>query len=91
MGEERPDEWEAMRGRRGPTDEEWAAARARFARGVIVKGVALSHHRFGFFVDLGYPVVGLIEIPRVREPGQPVGLQDYPAVGREVTAVVLGA
>ncbi len=54
-------------------------------------GVVLSHHPFGFFVDLGSPVTGLVEITRVKEPGQPVDPRDYPPVGQEITAVVLGA
>jgi ribosomal protein S1 len=85
------DEWRALRERRAPTDEEWAAAKARFTRGAVAAGVVLSHHRFGFFVDLGSPVTGLVEIPRVKEPGQPVDPRDYPPVGQEITAVVLGA
>jgi ribosomal protein S1 len=84
------DEWRALRARRKPTDEEWAAATSRYASGVAVSGVVLSHHAFGFFVDLGYPVTGLVEIPRVKDPGQPVDPRDYPPVGQKITAVVLG-
>jgi ribosomal protein S1 len=86
-----PDEWRTYRNRRQPTDEEWASATSRFASGVVVRGVVLSHHPFGFFVDLGGTILGLVEIPRVSDPGQAVSPDDYPAVGREVTAVVLGA
>jgi ribosomal protein S1 len=86
-----PGKWRALWERRKPADEEWAAARSRFTCGVVVTGVVLSHHPFGFFVDLGDPVIGLAGIPRVREPWQPVGLLDYPAVGKKITAVVLGA
>jgi ribosomal protein S1 len=85
------DEWQALRARRKLTDEEWAAAKSRFTSGVVVTGVVLSHHQFGFFVDLGYPVIGLVEIPRVKELWQPVGPQDYPPVGQKITAVVLDA
>jgi ribosomal protein S1 len=77
--------------RRKPTDEEWAVARARFTSGDVAAGVVPSHHPFGFFADLGSPVIGLVEIPRVKEPGQPVDPGDYPPVGQEITAVVLGA
>lgn len=44
-----------------------------------------------FFVDLGDPVIGLVEIARVKEPGQSVDPRDYPQVGQEIAAVVLGA
>ena len=91
MNQSDSDEWRALRERRTPADEEWAVARERFASGVVVTGVVLSHHAFGFFVDLGGPVTGLVEIPRVKESWQPVDPRDYPPVGQEITAVVLGA
>jgi ribosomal protein S1 len=74
-----------------PTDEEWAAAKSRFTSGVVATGVVLSHHPFGFFVDLGDQIIGLVEIVRVKESGQSVDSRDYPPVGQEITAVVLGA
>jgi ribosomal protein S1 len=85
------DEWRAYRNRRQPTGEEWASAKSRFASGVVVRGVVLSHHPFGFFVDLGGTILGLVEIPRVKDPGQAVSPEDYPAAGQELTAVVLEA
>jgi ribosomal protein S1 len=91
MSEPDSDEWQALRERPKPTEEEWAAAKSRFTSGVVVIGVVLSHHPFGFFVDLGYPIVGLVEIPRVKESWQPVDPRDYPPVGRKITAVVLDA
>jgi hypothetical protein len=75
-------EWHALRERRKPTDEEWAVAKARFTSGGVATGVVLSHHPFGFFVDLGAPVTGLVEIPRVKEPGQSVDPRDYPRSAR---------
>ena len=56
----------------------------------VAAGVVLSHHPFGFFVDLGSPVTGLVEIPRVKEPWQPVDPRDDPPAGQEITAIVLG-
>jgi predicted RNA-binding protein with RPS1 domain len=84
-------EWRPLWERRKPTDEEWAAAKSRFTSGVRVTGVVLSHHRFGFFVDLRDGAVGLVEIPRVKDPGQLVDARDYPPVSQEITAVVLDA
>ena len=83
-------QWRALRDRRKPADEERAAAKARFTSGTVAAGVVLSHHRSGFLVDLGSPVTGLVEIPRVKEPWQPVDPRDYPPAGQEITAVVLG-
>ena len=91
MNDTSSDEWRAYRHRRQPTGEEWASAKTSFASGVVVRGVVLSHHRFGFFVGLGDTILGLVEIRHVKDPGQAVSSEDYPAVGEEVTAVVLGA
>jgi hypothetical protein len=83
------DEWRAFRNRRKPADEEWAAARSVFASGAAVTGVVPSHHPFGFFVDLGNLALGLAGISHVKGSGQAVTPEDYPAAGREITAVVL--
>lgn len=51
-----------------------------------------SHHRFGFFIDLGEPVIGLIELPMLLDhPDRPLSQGDYPPLGSQVRAVVLGA
>lgn len=89
MNEPDAGEWRALRERRRPTDEEWAAAKSRFTSGVRLTGMVLSHHRFRFFVDLGDAALGLVEIPRVKDPGQPVDPRNYPPVGQEITAIVL--
>jgi predicted RNA-binding protein with RPS1 domain len=57
----------------------------------IAAGAVLNHHPFGFFADRGDAVIGLVEIIRVKEPGQPVDARDCPPVGQEITAAVLGA
>lgn len=91
MAQADSDQWRAFRDRRKPTDEPRAAVRSIFASGVAVKGVVLSRHQFGFFVDLGSPALGLVQISHVKDPGQAVGPADYPAFGREITVVVLTA
>lgn len=85
------DEWPAYRDYQKRADEGWAAARLAFADGAVVRGVVLSHHPFGFFVDLGGSALGLVEITQVKDPDQAVSPADYPAVGMEITAVVLAA
>lgn len=51
-----------------------------------------SHHRFGFFIDLGGAVIGLIELPMLLDdPDRPLLQDDYPPVGSQLRAVVLGA
>jgi ribosomal protein S1 len=83
------DEWAAMRQRRRPSDAEWSSIQTAHPPGAIVSGTVLSHHPFGFFVDLGDPATGLVEIPMVTDPGVSVSPSDYPAVGSQVRAVVL--
>ncbi len=69
---------------------DWTAARDRFPRGAVVTGRVLSHHPFGFFLDLAGPVTGLVEIGGLKDPGQFADLADYPPTGRQVTAMVIG-
>jgi ribosomal protein S1 len=68
-----------------PPTKNGAAAKARFTSGTFAAGMVLSHHPFGFFVDLGSAVTGLVEIHRVKEPWQPVDPRDYPPAGQEIT------
>ena len=68
----------------------WEAAKLRFPAGRVVSGTVLSHHPFGIFVDLGDPVTrGLVHIPEFLDDGR-MTMEQYPAVGVTVTAVVLG-
>lgn len=46
-------EWAIMQSRRPPSDEEWRIAKIDHRRGTHVNGIVLSHHAFGFFIDLG--------------------------------------
>jgi ribosomal protein S1 len=58
----------------------------------VVEGTVISHHQFGFFIDLGESITGLIEIPMVLDDAQqPVSPDDYPPVATRVRAVVLDA
>jgi ribosomal protein S1 len=84
-------EWAAFEARSAPSDEEWADAVCRYREGCVVDGTVISHHRFGFFIDLGEPIVGLVEIPMLLDDAhQPVSPDDYPPVASQVRAVVLG-
>ena len=86
------DEWAPFESRSTPSDEEWADAVHRYAPGRIVEGTVISHHRFGFFIDLGERGHRLIEIPMLLDdPDHPLSPDDYPPVGSQVRAVLLGA
>ena len=85
-------EWAAFESRSTPSDEEWADAVRRYRAGYVVDGTVISHHRFGFFIDLGEPITGLVEIPMLLDDAhQPMSPDDYPPVASQVRAVVLGA
>jgi len=91
-GDQFENEWATMQSRRSPTDEEWRIAKTHHRRGIHVHGPVLSHHRFGFFVDLGETVNGLVELPFIVDPQPPNALQgsdDFPAAGTDIQAVVL--
>ncbi|MFE7223534.1 S1 RNA-binding domain-containing protein [Nocardioides sp. NPDC057577] len=84
-------EWAAFESRSAPSDEQWSDAVRRYTAGLVVDGMVFSHHRFGFFIDLGEPIIGLIEIPMLfDDPVRPLSQVDYPPVGSHVRAVVLG-
>jgi predicted RNA-binding protein with RPS1 domain len=63
--------------------DEWDAFVAATPVGSIVSGTVLSHHPFGFFVDLGWGTrcMGLVEIPNVWDPGLYLTSADFPAIG----------
>jgi predicted RNA-binding protein with RPS1 domain len=84
------DEWAAFESRATLSQEAWGDAVRRYGAGRIVEGTVFSHHRFGF-VDLGGDVVGLVEIPMLLDdPDHPLSQDDYPPVGSQVRAVVIG-
>lgn len=68
MQEGRPNEWEIMQARRALSDDEWRVAKINFRRGTHVRCSVLSHHRFGFFVDLGESVNGIVELLSIIDP-----------------------
>ena len=45
-------------------------------------GMVLSHYAFGLFVDLGYMVIGLVEIPRIKECWLTADPRDRPLLAR---------
>ncbi len=85
-------EWTTTQSRRAPTDDKWRLAMINHCPGTHVNGTVLSHHAFSFFVDLGETVNGLVEAPYIkdRRPGEDGYSDDFPAVGTDIAAVVLG-
>ncbi len=71
---------DTMQSRLAPTDDEWRIAMINHRRGTHVNGTVLSHHAFGFFVDLRETVNGLVEAPCImdRRPGEDGYSDDFP-------------
>jgi hypothetical protein len=87
------DQWAAYRDRVEATEEEWDEFVRQTPVGRIVKGVVVSHHPFGFFLDIGWGTrcLGLVEVVRIRDADEPIDIADYPPVGSLVQrARVLG-
>ena len=69
---------------------DWEEAKQRFPVGRFVRGRVAAHHPFGILVDLDDPVaLGLVQITDFLDAGR-MTPEQYPVVGSEVTAVVLG-
>ena len=64
-------------------------AEQRVEPGRLVRGVVTRVEHFGAFVDLGASGHGLISITDLKD-GPPVEPEDWPHIGAEVEAVVVG-
>lgn len=71
------------------SDHEGQSAGQRVEPGRLVRGVVKRVEHFGVFVDLGASGLGLITITDLKD-GPPVELEDWPGLGSEVEAVVVG-
>jgi ribosomal protein S1 len=67
----------------------WSTLKKIMTIGEIVKGQVTRHAPYGVFVDLGIPFEGLIQITDFKDQGI-MSPQEYPPVGQEIEAVVLG-
>ena len=63
----------------------------RFVPGTLVRGVVKQIAPFGAFVDLGADdVYGLISVTDIKDERKPIQPEEWPAVGSEVEAIVMG-
>jgi len=71
--------------------DEWDRVKTALPVGKKVHGTVLSHHPFGVFVQIDdIAFKGLVAIPDFKESGQRMTPEEYPPIGSEVEAVVLG-
>jgi len=68
----------------------WNEIMTDYPIGSVIKGKIEYHAPFGVFVDVGHPILkGLIQIIDFLDEGRMTPDQ-YPALGTEISAVVLG-
>ena len=84
-----PEEWKARLGKVPQTEAEWEQFCEDHPCGSIVSGVVRSVHPFGFFLDMGYgsKIIGVVGY--VKEIGERVQVDDYPAAGTPIAEAVI--
>ncbi len=55
-----------------------------------ITGTVVRHEPYGVYVDLGLPFEGLIQITDLTDKHGLLGTKDFPFIGQQITAVVLG-
>ena len=72
-----------------PSD--WSELKKRMPVGTHISGLVSKHKPYGFFVDIhGVSFEGLVQITDFREEAHRATPNDYPPLGEEIQAVVLG-
>jgi len=73
------------------SSDSWEDAKSRLPVGMLVVGKVAHHTPFGIFVDLGAgDVLGLVLVTDFKEGAAKTTPEDYPALGAEIEAAVLG-
>jgi ribosomal protein S1 len=70
--------------------ESWDRFKQSHPAGDVIEGRVSRHVIYGFYVDLGQPFDGLVDIINVRDNPPINGMADFPQVGQLIRAVVLG-
>jgi ribosomal protein S1 len=67
----------------------WEELKGTLNIGDIVIGTIQKHEPYGVFVDIGYQFEGLIQITDFKDEGV-MTKEEYPSIGEEVRAKILG-
>lgn len=67
----------------------WEELKNNLNVGDVVIDTILKHESYGVFVDLGYEYDGIIQITDFKDEGVML-TEEYPEIGKEVKAVILG-
>jgi ribosomal protein S1 len=69
---------------------EWDRLKTQLAPGALVRGTVQRHFPFGVFVELGgIPFTGLVQIVDFKDDAV-MTVGEYPPIGSDIEAVVLG-
>ncbi len=69
---------------------EWHQIKESFKVNQIVTGKVVQHSAFGYFIDLGLPYLGLVQITDIRDTSDSIKVDEYPKIGETVKGVILG-
>ncbi len=67
----------------------WIQLKNNLSIGELLSGRVSRHEPYGIFVDVNLPVEGIIQITDFKDEGI-MSSQEYPPIGKEIEAVVLG-
>lgn len=66
----------------------WEVARTKYPVGENLSGKVIQHAPFGFFVDIGDPILkGIVQITDFRK--EKSSQADFPSIGTEISAKVV--
>ncbi len=67
----------------------WEELKKTLVVGDVLMGTILKHEPYGVFVDLGYGYDGIIQITDFKDEGVMLP-EEYPEIGKEIKAAILG-
>jgi ribosomal protein S1 len=69
--------------------ERWNAFVSEHPVGTVMSGRVIRHEEYGYFLDIGEPFLGLVDIINMKDQGKVRPSKDFPAFGEIVRAVIL--
>lgn len=68
----------------------WVQITQNLKIGTFITGKVTRIEHYGFYVDLGIPFEGLVQITDITDKPGKLNAEDWPKISDQVTAVVLG-
>ena len=70
-------------------NDSWDTLKKSGINGKIISGIVIKHETYGVILDLGCDFEGIIQITDFKDEGI-MTFDDYPKIGSEIQAKVLG-